>query len=116
MAKEGDQVLNLRRFDVKSMQRDRVCIFIGKRGTGKTTLVADILYQLRRTPVACVMSGTEESNSFYSSIVPPSFIHNGFNLETFESFINAQKRVARKAREGTFEGDPRSIILLDDCI
>ena len=36
--------IQLKKFNPKSIGDNRVCVFVGKRGTGKTTLVTDILY------------------------------------------------------------------------
>ena len=36
--------LQLRKFKPENMADDKVCVFIGKRNTGKSTLVTDILY------------------------------------------------------------------------
>ena len=36
--------LQLRKFKPEGMADDKVCVFIGKRNTGKSTLVTDILY------------------------------------------------------------------------
>ena len=36
--------LQLRKFDVSSIPDDKVIVLIGKRGTGKTELIKDILY------------------------------------------------------------------------
>ena len=38
--------LQLRKFKPEGMADDKVCVFIGKRNTGKSTLVTDILYHL----------------------------------------------------------------------
>ncbi len=35
--------LNLRKFDIRSITPDKVCVFIGKRETGKSFLVKDLL-------------------------------------------------------------------------
>ncbi len=57
--------LNLRKFDMKTIPQDAVCVFIGRRRTGKSTLVRDLLYHHQNIPLGTVISGTEESNSFY---------------------------------------------------
>ena len=36
--------LQLKKFKPEGMTDDRVCVFIGKRNTGKSTLVKDIMY------------------------------------------------------------------------
>ena len=36
--------LNLKKFDMRAVPEDAVCVFIGRRRTGKSTLVRDLLY------------------------------------------------------------------------
>jgi translation elongation factor EF-1alpha len=62
--------IQLRKFKPENMADDKVCVFIGKRGTGKSTLVTDILYQKKHLPVGIVMSATEEGNHHYKQFVP----------------------------------------------
>ena len=57
------------KFDAKKIEQRRLkagpptCVFIGKRGTGKSTLESEILYQCRRIPVGAVVSATEEGSN-----------------------------------------------------
>ena len=87
------------------------CVFIGKRGTGKSTLVADILYQCRKVPVGAVVSATEEGNHYYQQYVPEVFIHNEYSPELIESIVNRQKEMLKKNAP-----NPDAFILLDDCM
>ena len=36
--------LELKKFDLSNIKKDKVCVFIGKRETGKSFLVRDLLY------------------------------------------------------------------------
>ena len=49
--------LNLRKFDIRSITPDKVCVFIGKRETGKSFLVKDLLWHHRAVPIGTVISG-----------------------------------------------------------
>jgi hypothetical protein len=80
------------------------------RNTGKTTLITSILYHKRSIfPTAMVMSGTEDSNGFYKTLFPTTFVYNKYDESCIESFIRRQK-IAKKHLE-----NPWSVILLDDC-
>lgn len=113
--------LNLRKFDMKSIPQDAVCIFIGRRRTGKSTLVRDLLYHHQNIPAGCVISGTEESNSFYGKMIPPIFIHGEYNPMILANYVKRQKLImARIVKEEQSGGksriDPRSFFILDDCM
>ena len=53
-----------------------VIVLIGRRDTGKSYLVRDLLYHHQDIPIGTVISGTEAGNGFYSQHVPKLFIHD----------------------------------------
>lgn len=111
---------------MKRIPQDAVAIFIGRRRTGKSTLVRDLLYHHQNMPLGTVISGTEESNSFYAKMIPPLFIHGEFSPLILANFCKRQKmmmaKIQRELQNGA-EGaaaasriDPRSFMILDDCM
>ena len=64
--------LELKKFDMKSISfkpnenKGPVVVLIGKRDTGKSFLVRDLLYYQQEIPIGTVISGTEEGNGFYA--------------------------------------------------
>ena len=87
------------------------CIFIGKRGSGKSTLVADILYYSRKIPMGLVISATEEGNHFYQQHVPDLFIHSDYDPSLIEGVIERQKKALREEKPNA-----DVFVLLDDCM
>ena len=68
--------ISLSKFNPRKIEEKRLtgsgpatCVFIGKRGTGKSTLVADILYRLRKINAGVAISATEDGNAFYSNFI-----------------------------------------------
>jgi len=113
--------VSLKKFDMRKVPQDAVVIFIGRRRTGKSTLVRDLLFHHQDMPLGTVISGTEESNSFYGKMIPPLFIHGEFSAMILANFVKRQKMImARIQREqqggGTSRLDPRSFMILDDCM
>jgi hypothetical protein len=118
---QGAVNINLRKFDMKTIPQDAVCVFIGRRRTGKSTLVRDLLYHHQNLPMGCVISGTEESNGFFKKIVPPMFIHGEYNPVILANFVKRQKlimsRIQREEENGGKSSiDPRAFLILDDCM
>ena len=103
--------IELKKFNPKSIGDNRVCVFIGKRGTGKTTLVTDILYHKKHIPAGIVMSGTEEGNSYYQQYVPDLFVYNEYKSETIDKIIQRQKKVIRNKKNNS-----NVFVLIDDCM
>jgi len=103
--------LQIRKFDPSTIGDNRVCVMIGKRGTGKTTLVTDILYHKRHIPVGIVMSGTEEGNSYYQDYVPDLFVYNEYKSDVMDKVINRQKKLVKKKTPNS-----HCFTLIDDCM
>ena len=86
--------LELKKFDMKSISfkanesKGPVIVLIGKRDTGKSFLVRDLLFYHQDIPIGTVISGTEEGNGFYGKMVP-------YKRSTI---------------------DPRAFVILDDCL
>ena len=103
--------LQLKKFKPERMPDDKVCVFIGKRGTGKSTLVTDILYHKKHLPAGIVMSATEEGNHHYQKYVPDLFIYGDYEKEAIERVLQRQKNLISKGVT-----DKGAFILLDDCM
>lgn len=121
MAASANVNFNIKRFDMRRIPQDAVVIFIGRRRTGKSTLVKDLLYHHQDMPLGTVISGTEESNSFYGKMIPPLFIHNEFNPMILENFVKRQRFITSKIQQDSQRGlksklDPRTFLILDDCM
>ena len=97
--------LQLKRFDMKSISfkpndsKGPVIVLIGRRDTGKSFLVRDILYYQQEIPIGTVISGTEEGNGFYGKMVPKLFIHNEYNVVIIENILKRQKGVLKQIKQ-----------------
>ena len=101
----------LRKFKPENMGDDKVCVFIGKRGTGKSTLVTDILYHKKHLPAGIVMSATEDGNHHYKIFVPDLFIYGDYDREAIERVLDRQKKIIGQGQTNT-----GAFMLLDDCM
>jgi hypothetical protein len=121
--------LELRKFSMKSIKFDPnqnqgpVIVLIGRRDTGKSFLVKDLLYYHQDIPVGVVISGTEAGNGFYGSIVPKLFIHDEYNTVIIQNILKRQKVVLKEIKKEievykrrTSKIDPRAFVILDDCL
>ena len=113
--------LELKKFDISSVSSDKVCVFIGKRETGKSFLVKDLLYYHKNLPIGTVISGTEGANKFYSNMVPNLFIHEEYSPSVIANALKRQKLVVKKMmKENSTYGkttiNPDAFLILDDCL
>jgi hypothetical protein len=119
--------LELKKFDMRSItfrpdeNKGPVIVMIGRRDTGKSVLVRDLLYHHQDIPIGTVISGTEAGNGFYASIVPKLFIHDEYNSVIIENILRRQKSVLKQVVKETQTYkkttiDPRTFVILDDCL
>jgi hypothetical protein len=119
--------LELKRFDMKSISfkpnesKGPVVVLIGRRDTGKSFLVRDLLYYQQDIPIGTVISGTEEGNGFYGKLVPKLFIHNEYNTAIIENILKRQRQVLKQIKREMEQFkrstiDPRTFVILDDCL
>ena len=119
--------LELKKFDMRSISfkanenKGPVVVLIGKRDTGKSFLVRDLLYFHQEIPIGTVISGTEEGNGFYSKMVPKLFVHNEYNTAIIENILKRQRTVLKQIKKEmeTYKRstiDPRAFVILDDCL
>ena len=119
--------LELRKFDMKTISfkpnesKGPVVVLVGRRDTGKTFLVKDLLYYHQDIPIGVVIAGTEEGNGFYGKLVPKLFIHNEYNTAIIENILKRQKSVLKQIKKEmeAFKRstiDPRAFVILDDCL
>ena len=119
--------LELKKFNMKAIEfkpnenKGPVIVLIGRRDTGKSFLVRDLLYYHTDIPIGTVISGTEAGNGFYSSHVPKLFIHDEYNTGIIENILKRQKTVLKQmnkeyAAYKRSNIDPRAFVILDDCL
>ena len=113
--------LELKKFDMNMIRDDKVVVLIGKRETGKSFLVKDLLFHHSKIPVGTVISGTEGANAFYSKIMPSIFIHGEYRPEIISNVLKRQKKVITAIQKdvseiGNSNIDPRAFLILDDCL
>ena len=119
--------LELKKFNMREItfkpdeNKGPVIVMIGRRDTGKSFLVRDLLFYHQDIPVGTVMSGTEAGNGFYSAHVPKLFIHEEYNTVLIENILRRQKTVLKQVNKQIETHkkttiDPRAFVILDDCL
>jgi len=119
--------LELGKFDMKQISfkpnenKGPVVVLIGRRDTGKSFLVRDLLYHHQDIPIGTVISGTEEGNGFYGTMIPKLFIHDEYNTVIVENVLKRQRGVLKEMKKeiDTYRKttiDPRTFLILDDCL
>jgi hypothetical protein len=113
--------LRLSKFNMAMIPDDCVVLFIGRRGTGKSWLIKDLMWYKQKFPIGTVISGTEGANAFYSAMVPSLFIHEEFNSTIISNVLKRQDAITKQIRKekdlrGSSAMDRRAFIVMDDCL
>ena len=119
--------LELKKFNMRDItfkpneNKGPVVVLIGRRDTGKSFLVRDLLFYHQDIPIGTVISGTEAGNGFYAAHVPKLFIHEEYNTVLIENVLRRQKTVLKQMNKEIEQYkrtsiDPRAFVILDDCL
>jgi hypothetical protein len=119
--------LELKKFSMRDItfkpdeNKGPVVVLIGRRDTGKSFLVRDLLYYHQDIPIGTVISGTEAGNGFYKNHVPKLFIHDEYNTVLIENVLRRQRAVLKEVKKeiDTYKKstiDPRAFVIMDDCL
>jgi len=104
--------LNLRKFDFNSLPKDgRIILVIGRRGSGKSTLIKDIMYNLRhRFDFAIGMSPTKTSIEMMENHIPDCFVfEDGFSKDQFQKLLAISSVLSKKSKLRN------GLLVMDDC-
>lgn len=116
---------NIRKFDMKMLvdrcaidsHKSPMIVFIGKKDTGKSFLLKDVLFYTKDCfPIGTVISGSEVANGFFQEIVPSKLIYDKYKPEIVESIIRRQMMIKQMRASGKTNQDPRAFLVLDDCL
>ena len=113
---------DIRRWNPATLRNDQVVLIAAPRGSGKSVLVADLLWHKRHIPCGVAMNATESSNRYYSRYLPPGFVYDDFNPEALVNVKSHQMEMSRRlekrglSAEEVKERLPPVFIILDDCV
>jgi len=103
--------VRVRKFDVSTIKPDRIMLAVGKRGSGKSRLLEDLLYNLRdRFDYVLGMCPTMESSTMLRRCMPNSCVYNRFSPAKLELLVQTACELAAKHKERHF------LVVLDDVL
>jgi hypothetical protein len=117
--------LVVKKFDMKSIVFDKnekkapLIIIIGRRDTGKSFLIRDLLYHQKDIPIGTVVSGIKDQ--LLSENIPQILTHTDFDISIIENVLKRQKEIINKQEmeleiHKKTELDTRAFLVLDNCM
>lgn len=112
---------DIKRFRPEVMAQASVVLVLGKRFSGKSVLIKDMMYRFRdRVDKGIIFSGTEHAAPFYSRVFPDMYIHKKYDPERLERIIDKQSRVTKNQllKTQSHAATPQStvFVLMDDVL
>ena len=113
MGKGGTNSISLRKFNMKMISDDCIVAFVGKRRSGKSYCLRDMLLHIKDIPCGTAVSPTERYNKFFGEFIPKTYIHGEYNDKIVDDIIKRQEKLTDKNIPGA---DERFFLILDDCL
>uniref|UniRef100_A0A6C0LV98 Uncharacterized protein n=1 Tax=viral metagenome TaxID=1070528 RepID=A0A6C0LV98_9ZZZZ len=106
-------------FKLETMVPDPAIVMVAKRGSGKSWITRDIIYNFRYVPCGAVIAPTDKMNPFYRKFFPDLFIHYEISTAFLQKILIRQDKIIEKSRLKKKQGkkiDPSGILIMDDCL
>ena len=101
--------LTLSKFSPEDMKPYRTILLIGRRGTGKSTLLEDLLHGMRkRVDFGLFFTPTQDSREMFERHAPSSWVHDAFDPDKIERLCASQRAAGDKRRD--------VLLVLDDMM
>ena len=106
----------LKKFDLNNIPEGAIINVIGKRGSGKSVFIEDLMFTIKNLfPVVTVVSTTDQLNNTFGKHIPAMFIHDNYSSELLEKILERQKSVIKYNKDHpNKQVNPNILLILDD--
>jgi len=102
--------IRVRKFDPTKMKESRISLLIGKRHTGKSVLMKDLLSNMPRPDYVLAMAPTEDTLRMFREFLPESCIFDHFSQDKLERTVSLQRELVTRGKKRTV------LIICDDIM
>jgi energy-coupling factor transporter ATP-binding protein EcfA2 len=113
--------LELKKFSMSQIRDGSTILFIGRRGTGKSSILTDMFRYFTHLPIGIIVSATERANHHFEQFIPKMLIYDEFDSKIIQRFMERQEKITDQATQekkkyGRTDLDNRAFLILDDCL
>lgn len=104
--------IQIKKFNpVVQLTQTATVLLIGKRGSGKSTLMRDLMFHMKDAlNFGLAMSPTEESTASLGTFIPRSCIYNNFSSTALDVMLEIQRK---SVKAGKWK---QMYLIMDDCM
>ena len=108
----------LREADFRDFKRGTTIAIVGKRHSGKTTVIKNICYYMQPYMRICMLvSGTANVSGEFDSIIPPLFIYEDYIPSKIKTLMRSQAQISTDDQKRYMNGKKMgAIVIMDDVV
>ena len=111
------EAMAIREFNLNQMVTNPSILCIGKRGSGKSFLLRDLLYHFRNIPAGIIISPTERMHGDHKRYFPDLYIHDNITDATMNNILLRQSEMINKAKQNIdHKIDPSALLIMENCL
>jgi len=104
---------DIHKFKLKDIVLGSIIGIIGKRNTGKSILLKELIYNFKDVRII-IVSLSEKKNKFFSKFCPSAFIYEEYDPDIFTKVLAMQDSFIQKY--GKDDKKSQLLLILDDCL
>lgn len=108
--KKMSSALTVKKFNPTSIKESRIIFILGKRHTGKSVLMKDLLYHMPSPDFCLAMAPTEDTLRVFREFLPECCIFDHFCQDKLDRVVSLQRELVNKGKKRNV------LIILDDCL
>lgn len=102
--------ISVQKFNPSTLKENRIIFILGKRHTGKSVLLKDLLYHMPKPDFVLAMAPTEDTLKMFREFLPEICIYDHFSQEALDRVVSVQRELVNRGKRRTV------LIILDDCM
>lgn len=103
--------LQLSRFDPSAMKPHRIILLVGRRGSGKSKALDDLMFHVSsKVDFGVAMTPTEDTARSFRKCMPDGWIHSAYSAEKVDTLLKSQRELAKNDKQRNL------FVVMDDCM
>jgi len=102
--------LRIKKFDPSTITAGKILFLLGRRASGKSHLMKELLFYMSKPDLVIAMSPTRDSLDTFETFLPKACIFDRFSQQVVDTVVSVQRELIKNNKKRTV------LLILDDCI